>query len=249
MQDVEQAAEAGPVAGLLGSRASPTTTRGRRGGRAARLRLGLDRRVMGFGRADPAGLAGALTPRSLRLGTALMQLSARTPDRCRDGRADHGPALRRPLRHGPRGLRPAGRRGLVRRALRPSRWPAPASTSRSCATCMAREEPVTNAGPHYPLPYPGGTGLGKPLKPITHPLRADLPIILGAEGPKNIALAAEIADGWLPIFYAPEHAGDVPRVARTRASPVRARRTASTTSRCWPAPRSSSPTTSRPPPT
>jgi F420-dependent oxidoreductase-like protein len=43
------------------------------------------------------------------------------------------------------------------------------------------------------------------LKPITHPLRADLPIILGAEGPKNIALAAEIADGWLPIFYAPKH--------------------------------------------
>ena len=72
---------------------------------------------------------------------------------------------------------------------------------------MAREKPVTNDGPHYPLPYPGGTGLGKPLKPITHPLRADLPIILGAEGPKNIALAAEIADGWLPIFYAPKHEG------------------------------------------
>ena len=70
---------------------------------------------------------------------------------------------------------------------------------------LAREAPVTDAGPHYPLPYPGGTGLGKPLKSITHPLRADLPIILGAEGPKNVALAAEIADGWLPIFYAPKH--------------------------------------------
>ena len=44
-------------------------------------------------------------------------------------------------------------------------------------------------------------GLGKSLKPITHPLRADIPIMLGAEGPKNVAMAAEICDGWLPIFY------------------------------------------------
>ena len=60
-------------------------------------------------------------------------------------------------------------------------------------------------GPHYPLPLTGEgtTGLGKTLKPITHPLRADIPIMLGAEGPKNVALAAEICDGWLPIFYSP----------------------------------------------
>jgi F420-dependent oxidoreductase-like protein len=70
---------------------------------------------------------------------------------------------------------------------------------------LAREARVTNDGPHYPLPYPGGLGLGKPLKPITHPLRADIPIILGAEGPKNVALAAEIADGWFPLFYSPRH--------------------------------------------
>jgi len=68
---------------------------------------------------------------------------------------------------------------------------------------LSREGPVTNDGPHYPLPYPGGTGLGKPLKSIVHPLRADIPIIMGAEGPKNIALAAEIADGWFPIFFSP----------------------------------------------
>lgn len=68
---------------------------------------------------------------------------------------------------------------------------------------LAREEPVTSPGPHYPLPYPGGTGLGKPLRPIVHPLRADLPIMLAAEGPKNVALAAEICDGWLPIYFAP----------------------------------------------
>jgi F420-dependent oxidoreductase-like protein len=66
---------------------------------------------------------------------------------------------------------------------------------------LARGAPVTNDGPHYPLPFPGGLGLGKPLKPITHPLREDISIILGAEGPKNVALAAEVADGWFPIFY------------------------------------------------
>jgi len=72
----------------------------------------------------------------------------------------------------------------------------------------AREKPVTSDGPHYPLPLTGdrATGLGKPLKPITHPLRADIPIMLGAEGPKNVALAAEVCDGWLPIFYTPRMA-------------------------------------------
>ncbi len=73
---------------------------------------------------------------------------------------------------------------------------------------LAREEKVTNAGPHYPLPYEGagGTGLGKPLKSIVHPLRSDIPIWLGAEGPKNVAQTAEIADGWIPIFYTPKSA-------------------------------------------
>ncbi|MEQ8485493.1 MAG: LLM class F420-dependent oxidoreductase [Pseudomonadales bacterium] len=70
---------------------------------------------------------------------------------------------------------------------------------------LERKEPVANDGEHYPLPYtgPGSWGLGKPLKPITHPLRADLPIFLGAEGPKNVTMAAEIADGWLPLYYSP----------------------------------------------
>jgi F420-dependent oxidoreductase-like protein len=71
---------------------------------------------------------------------------------------------------------------------------------------LARQGPVTSAGPHHPLPYDGAgaLGLGKTLKPITHPLRPDLPILLGAEGPKNVALAGEIADGWLPIYYSPK---------------------------------------------
>ena len=68
---------------------------------------------------------------------------------------------------------------------------------------LARDKPVSFAGEHYQLPFPGGAGLGKALKPTVHPKRADLPIFLAAEGPKNVALAAEICDGWLPIFYTP----------------------------------------------
>ena len=69
----------------------------------------------------------------------------------------------------------------------------------------ARNGPVTNDGPHYPLPLPDGTGLGKPLKSSIHPLREDIPIYLGAEGPKNIALAAELCDGWLAMLFTPSH--------------------------------------------
>jgi F420-dependent oxidoreductase-like protein len=69
---------------------------------------------------------------------------------------------------------------------------------------IAREAPVEYAGEHYAMPFQGGTGLGKPLKSIVRPLRTDIPIYLGAEGPKNVALAAEIADGWLPMFFSPK---------------------------------------------
>jgi len=68
---------------------------------------------------------------------------------------------------------------------------------------LRRERPVQADGPFYRLPYDGGTGLGRPLRSTVHPLRPDLPIHLAAEGPKNVALAAEVADGWLPLFFAP----------------------------------------------
>jgi F420-dependent oxidoreductase-like protein len=69
----------------------------------------------------------------------------------------------------------------------------------------ARNGPVTFDGEFYELPYAGedATGLGKPLKSSIHPLRNDIPIFLGAEGPKNIALAAEICDGWMAMLYSP----------------------------------------------
>ncbi len=67
----------------------------------------------------------------------------------------------------------------------------------------ARKGPVTADGEHYKLPLPGGTGLAKPLKSSIHPLREDIPILLGAEGPKNIALCAELCDGWLAMLFSP----------------------------------------------
>src|SRR5437764_7294771 len=69
----------------------------------------------------------------------------------------------------------------------------------------ARGGPVTNEGPHYPLPVPDGTGLGKPLKSSIRPLRSEIPIYLAAEGPKNIAMAGELCEGWLALFYSPHH--------------------------------------------
>ncbi|HYM01179.1 MAG TPA: LLM class F420-dependent oxidoreductase [Blastocatellia bacterium] len=71
-------------------------------------------------------------------------------------------------------------------------------------TILKREQPLEHHGEHYDIPVQGGTGLGKPLKLIIHPFRADLPIYLAAIGPKNVSLAAEIADGWMPVFFSPQ---------------------------------------------
>ncbi len=74
-----------------------------------------------------------------------------------------------------------------------------------------RRERLTYGGKHYQIPLPEGqgTGLGKPLKLINHPVRERIPIILAALGPKNVEMAAELAEGWEPIFYYPEKAKDV----------------------------------------
>lgn len=74
-----------------------------------------------------------------------------------------------------------------------------------------RRERLSYEGKHYSLPLPEGqgTGLGKPLKLINHPVRERIPIFVAAIGPKNVELTAEIAEGWEPIFYLPEKAGDV----------------------------------------
>ena len=76
---------------------------------------------------------------------------------------------------------------------------------------LRREGPLEHHGTYYDIPYMGAdaTGLGKPLKIIVHPRRPDIPIYLAAIGPKNVSLAAEIADGWLPIFFSPYRYRDV----------------------------------------
>ena len=151
----------------------------------------------------PLSWWGSRTDR-VRLGTAVIQMSARTPTACAMAALtlDHLSGGRHIV-----GLGVSGPQVVEGWYGQP--FAKPLARTREYVDIMrkvwARQEPVTNDGPHYPLPYTGAnaTGLGKPLKPIVHPLRADLPIFLGAEGPKNIALAAEIADGWLPLFYTP----------------------------------------------
>jgi F420-dependent oxidoreductase-like protein len=151
----------------------------------------------------PLAWIGAHTSK-IRLGTSIVQMSARTPastamhaltlDHLSGGRLVLGLGVSGPQVvegwYGQPFSKPLARTreyvDIIRQVLR-------------------RDAPVTNDGPHYPLPYRGENswGLGKPLRSIVHPLRADVPIFLGAEGPKNVALASEIADGWLPLYYSP----------------------------------------------
>ena len=156
----------------------------------------------------------------MRLGTSVIQLSARTPTACAMAALtlDHLSGGRHIL-----GLGVSGPQ--VVEGWYGAKFPKPLARTREYVDILrqvwAREAPVHSDGPHYPLPLTGEgtTGLGKNLKPITHPLRADIPVMLGAEGPKNVALAAEICDGWLPIFYSPRIARDVQRVARRGLRP------------------------------
>jgi F420-dependent oxidoreductase-like protein len=80
-----------------------------------------------------------------------------------------------------------------------------------CRAVWRREEPVVHDGKKYQLPLPAekGTGLGKPLKIITHPRRPDIPIHVASLGPKNVQLTAELADGWLPILFHPGRAREI----------------------------------------
>ena len=151
----------------------------------------------------PLAWIGANTEK-IKLGTAVVQLSGRTPTAC----AMH--ALTLDMLSNGRMILGLGVSGpQVVEGWYGQPFPKPLARTREYIDIIrqvfAREAPVTNSGPHYPLPYGGadGSGLGKPLKPIVHPLRNRIPIYMGAEGPKNIALAAEIADGWLPLFYNP----------------------------------------------
>ena len=144
---------------------------------------------------------GARTSR-IKLGTGIMQISARTPacvamtaatiDHLSNGRLILGIGVSGPQ---------------VVEGWYGQPFPKPIGRTREFVTLvrqmLKREGPVTFQGEHYQLPYQGGSGLGKPLKLIMQPRRSDIPIYIAAEGPKNVELATEIGDGWLPLFMSP----------------------------------------------
>jgi F420-dependent oxidoreductase-like protein len=150
----------------------------------------------------PLAWWGAKTSR-IKLGTSIAQLSARTPAAMAMAAMtlDHLSGGRFIL-----GLGASGPQVVEGWYGQP--YSRPLERTREYIEIMrrifAREGPVEFSGRHYQLPYPGGMGLGKPLKSTIHPLRTDIPVYLGAEGPKNVAMAAEIADGWLPVFFSPK---------------------------------------------
>jgi F420-dependent oxidoreductase-like protein len=91
-------------------------------------------------------------------------------------------------------------------------WGKPLGKTReyvSIVRAALRREQLEHHGEHYDIPWQNGTGLGKPLKLMARPLRAEIPIYIAAMAPKAVLQACEIADGWLPIFWSPERARDV----------------------------------------
>jgi F420-dependent oxidoreductase-like protein len=149
----------------------------------------------------------------VRLGTAIMQMSARRPT------AAAMAAMTMDHLSGGRFILGLGVSGpQVVEGWYGEPFAKPLARTREYVSivrdAIARQEPVTSGGAHYPLPVNGRegiTGLGKPLKSTLHPLRERIPLCLGAEGPKNIALTAEIADGWLALFYSPHHDAELYR--------------------------------------
>lgn len=150
----------------------------------------------------PLAWWGSHTER-IRLGTGIVQLSARTPT------ATAMAAITLDHLSGGRFILGLGASGpQVVEGWYGQPYPKPLARTREyieiIRRVLARDRPVEHHGQFYDLPASGGARLGKALKSTVHPVRPDLPIFLAAEGPKNVALAAEIADGWLPLFFAPK---------------------------------------------
>ncbi|HEU5264009.1 MAG TPA: LLM class F420-dependent oxidoreductase [Gaiellaceae bacterium] len=148
---------------------------------------------------------GATTER-IKLGSAIMQIPARTPANTAMTAATLD------LLSGGRLLLGLGTSGpQVVEGWHGVPWGKPLGKTREYVEIVRsalRRELVEHHGEHYDIPYGDGTGLGKPLKLMARPLRADIPIYLAVMGPKAVAQAVEIADGWLPIFWSPEKARD-----------------------------------------
>lgn len=149
----------------------------------------------------PLAWMGALTSR-IKLGTAILQMPARTPA------MTAMTAATLDLLSGGRVLLGLGVSGpQVVEGWHGQAYGSPLTRTREYVEivrmALAREQPLEYHGREYQIPFAGGTGLGKPLRLTVHPLRKRIPIYLAALGPKNVELAGEIADGWLPIFYSP----------------------------------------------
>ena len=155
---------------------------------------------------DAVSVLGWLAARTerIKLGSAIMQIPGRSPANAAMTAATLD------LLSGGRFLLGLGTSGpQVVEGWHGQPWGKPLGKTREYVEIVRaalRREVVEHNGEHYTIPWdgPGATGLGKPLKLMLRPLRAEIPIYLAALGPKNVALAAEIADGWLPIFVAPE---------------------------------------------
>jgi F420-dependent oxidoreductase-like protein len=150
----------------------------------------------------PLAWWGAHTDR-IRLGTGIVQLSARTPA------ATAMAAITLDHLSGGRFILGLGASGpQVVEGWYGQPYPRPLARTREYVDIVrrivARDAPLEHHGDFYDLPLSGGTGLGKALKSTVHPLRPEIPIFIAAEGPRNVALAAEIGDGWLPMFFAPK---------------------------------------------
>jgi F420-dependent oxidoreductase-like protein len=153
------------------------------------------------------GWLGARTER-IKLGSAIMQIPGRTPANAAMTAATLD------LLSGGRFLLGLGTSGpQVVEGWHGQPWGNPLGKTREYVEIVRaalKRQVVEHHGDHYRIPWDGSdsTGLGKPLKLMLRPLRAEIPIYLAALGPKNVALAAEIADGWLPIFVDPERFDD-----------------------------------------
>jgi F420-dependent oxidoreductase-like protein len=149
------------------------------------------------------GWLAAKTER-IKLGSAIMQIPGRSPANAAMTAATLD------LLSGGRLLLGLGTSGpQVVEGWHGQQWGKPLAKTREYVEIVRtalRRQVIEHDGEHYRIPWdgPGATGLGKPLKLMLRPLRAEIPIYLAALGPKNVALAAEIADGWLPIFVDPD---------------------------------------------
>ena len=165
----------------------------------------------------PLTWVGAHTSK-INLGTSIMQISARTPASA----AMHAVALDY-LSNGRLilGIGVSGPQVVEGWYGQP--YPKPLARTREWMQIFRmivdRKEPVAFDGKQYQLPLQGGMGLGKPLKLIQHPVREHIPVYLGAEGPKNVAMSAELCDGWIPMFLSPYRMMDVYQDAMSIRAP------------------------------